>query len=121
MMIHTCQQCQKTFKRSNKTAKYCSKLCYGVSIRKGEDRECPVCHATFHVPRWRLALGKGIYCSKSCYGVSMRTGEKRECPACGDVFYHQRWRGGGEYCSPWCEKESAKAAGGIDKNTLIMV
>jgi hypothetical protein len=56
------------------------------------DRECARCGASFRVPAYRLATGRGVYCSKRCHSSAVSSRAHRVNPRVGDR--NGNWKGG---------------------------
>jgi endogenous inhibitor of DNA gyrase (YacG/DUF329 family) len=107
--VLTCPQCKKEFykKPSDKTAKYCSKICYGLGQRNRLTMTCKVCGKEYQRSasqvKWR---GTG-FCSRACspgYIRLTRMGEKSSVWKGDKVGYDalHRWirktKGEAKYC-----------------------
>lgn len=87
MTIVECKYCGKKItsnRKKGRLPKYCSHKCVGLSQRKIEQKECPVCGTIFTTYG---ARDRREYCSKSC-GAKMRVKEHivKICPQCNKTF-----------------------------------
>lgn len=105
----TCSWCQKEFSRklgqkiapSGKT--YCSRGCYELGKRQGENRQCLYCGKAFYAQARKVQDNIGKYCSRECAKSAKR--EERICPHCKKPFLVMKnvvKQGGGKYCSNVC-------------------
>jgi len=125
-VVITCARCGKQVSRRPRDVRernYCSRTCHYASRaprparKKGTDKICEVCGATFYVPAARASARfcsmacKGVasrrtftcetcgaesygfdnrnkrWCSRACAASARRTGERRSCAQCGTDFY----------------------------------
>lgn len=85
MITKICLQCNQSFVAADKSAKFCSKRCLGLSLSKKVLLVCPVCKKSLYVHKGTK------HCSKKCadiarIGVPLSPSEIRTCPVCNKQF-----------------------------------
>jgi hypothetical protein len=108
---HFNKKFQKWYYRKDRTNKYCSEQCVGLSKQKNETRNCLFCDKKFEVPRYESQK----YCSQSCSGKAnincskawnmpqapkKRKVKKIICENCNEAVETTRRK----YCSKKCAK-----------------
>ena len=104
-----CQYCGKVFESYSHRVKigkdkYCSKLCWMESPKKGAFHNCKTCKKEFYVHRYSIERGQGIYCSLGCAGSSVMV----SCANCHENFKCDSSRANrheNQYCSKACVHE----------------
>ncbi len=75
-VTRSCDQCGLAFRvrPSDTERRFCSRACYAVTQRAGEQRDCPICGIRFYARRTDIREGKGIFCSPACFNVGRTRG-----------------------------------------------
>ena len=89
MAMIECNGCGESFEKAQSeinrnTRHFCSKKCYGKSMKAGKNVSCKVCDKTFYAQKFTLENGHGKYCSTACFGIGNNK----------SLENHPSWKGG---------------------------
>jgi len=117
--VHACPICGSSFyvprwKVLQGAGRFCSRQCYGKSIRDQVEAECIQCHHTYVVKRSKE--GATQFCSRECQAAWQSAnwqgedsprwgGEERTCEWCGARYYIGKWKADhnlSRFCSREC-------------------
>jgi hypothetical protein len=104
-----CEQCGTAFEARRHQAKlgyarFCSKACFGRSIRTEIERVCGTCETPFAAVPSAVAQGAARFCSVACADAA------KVVPLLDRIWRHIDVRGAAE-CWPWTAKRHARGYG----------